>query len=169
PRAIIDAPDRSSRRITLSTAGVVPGIRKLAKETIIPNLAISLNATTDPVRDKLIPINKKWNIGALLESCREFLIEPRHNITFEYVLIDGMNDTVIDARRLAKLLKGMKKKVNLIPLNAADSISLNPTSQDRVLQFQKILMEHHITANIRRPRGRDISAACGMLAAQEKS
>jgi 23S rRNA (adenine2503-C2)-methyltransferase len=157
----------SPRRITLSTAGVVPGIRKLAKETIIPNLAISLSATTDPVRDKLIPINKKWNIGALLESCREFPLEPRQQITFEYVLIEGMNDTVIDAYRLAKLLKGMKKKVNLIPLNAADSISLNPSSQKRVLQFQKILIEHHVTANIRRPRGHDISAACGMLAAQE--
>jgi len=159
----------SPRRITLSTAGVVPGIRKLAKEAVIPNLAISLNATTDPVRDKLIPINKKWNIGALLESCREFPLEPRHHITFEYVLIDGMNDTVIDAHRLAKLLKGLKKKVNLIPLNAVDSIPLKPTSQERVLQFQKILMEQRVTANIRRPRGHDISAACGMLAAQEKS
>lgn len=157
----------SPRRITLSTAGVIPGIRRLAKETIIPNLAISLNATTDPVRDKLIPINKKWNIGALLESCREFPLEPRQHITFEYVLIEGMNDTVIDAHRLAKLLKGMKKKVNLIPLNAADSISLSPASRKRVLQFQKILLEYHVTANIRRARGHDISAACGMLAAQE--
>ncbi len=154
----------SPRRITLSTAGVVPGILALAKEPVIPNLAISLNATTDPVRDRLIPINKKWNIAALLEACREFPLEPRRRITFEYVLIKGINDTVFDAHRLAKLLKGMKKKVNLIPLNAADSISLKPPAPERVLEFQRILIDHNITANIRRPRGTDIAAACGMLA-----
>ncbi|MBN2320288.1 MAG: 23S rRNA (adenine(2503)-C(2))-methyltransferase RlmN [Acidobacteria bacterium] len=152
------------RRITLSTAGVVPGILALAKEPVVPNLAISLNATTDPVRDRLIPINKKWNIAALLEACRSFPLESRRSITFEYVLIDGVNDSVIDAHRLAKLLKGMKKKVNLIPLNAADSISLKPPSPERILEFQKILIDRHITANIRRSRGTDIAAACGMLA-----
>jgi len=156
----------SHRRITLSTAGVVPGILKLAKEPVIPNLAISLNATTDPVRDKLIPINKKWNIEALLEACRKFPLEPRRRITFEYVLIGGINDTVFDAHRLANLLTGMKKKVNLIPLNAADSIALTPPSPKRVLEFQKILIDRNITANIRRPRGIDIAAACGMLAAK---
>lgn len=154
----------SPRRITLSTAGVVPGILALAGEPVVPNLAISLNATTDPVRDRLIPINRKWNIASLLEACRSFPLEPRRRITFEYVLIGGINDSVIDAHRLAKLLKGMKKKVNLIPLNAADSISLKPPSPERVLEFQKILIGHHITANIRRSRGSDISAACGMLA-----
>ena len=152
------------RSITLSTAGVVPGILALAREPMVPNLAISLNATTDPVRDRLIPINKKWNIASLLEACRSFPLEPRRRITFEYVLIGGVNDSIIDAHRLAKLLKGMKKKVNLIPLNAAESISLKPPSHERVLEFQKILIDHHITANIRRSRGSDIAAACGMLA-----
>ena len=154
----------SPRRITLSTAGVVPGILALAEEPVVPNLAISLNATTDPLRDRLIPINRKWNIASLLEACRSFPLESRRRITFEYVLIGGINDSVIDAHRLAKLLKGMKKKVNLIPLNAADSISLKPPSPERVLEFQKILIGHHITANVRRSRGGDISAACGMLA-----
>jgi len=153
----------SPRRITLSTAGIVPGIRKLAAEPILPNLAISLNASTDPVRDRLIPINKKWNIAALLKACREFPLEPRRSITFEYVLIEGVNDSVIDAHRLAKLLKGIRKKVNLIPLNEAETISFRPPSQERILEFQKILMDHHVAANIRRSRGSDIAAACGML------
>jgi len=158
----------SPRRITLSTAGVVPGILGMAKEAIIPNLAVSLNATTDPVRDRLIPINKKWNIASLLEACRKFPLEPRRRITFEYVLIEGINDTVFDAHRLAKLLKGMKKKVNLIPLNETESMSLKPPSPERILEFQRILIDHHVTANIRRSRGSDISAACGMLAGSVK-
>jgi 23S rRNA (adenine2503-C2)-methyltransferase len=155
------------RRVTLSTAGVVPGILRLAEEPDVPNLAISLNATTDPVRDQLVPINRKWNIESLLEACRRFPLKTRRYITFEYVLIDGVNDSLIDAHRLAKLLKGMKRKVNLIPLNAADSISLKPPSPERVLEFQKILIDRRITANIRRSRGSDIAAACGMLAGSE--
>ncbi|MEJ2111383.1 MAG: 23S rRNA (adenine(2503)-C(2))-methyltransferase RlmN [Acidobacteriota bacterium] len=155
----------SPRRITLSTAGVVPGIRKLAGEPVIPNLAISLNATTDEVRDQLVPINKKWNVGTLLDACREFSLETRRRITFEYVLIGGMNDSIIDAHRLVKLLKGLRKKVNLIPLNPAPSVSLKPPAQVRVLEFHKILIDHHVNANIRRARGGDIAAACGMLAA----
>jgi len=102
---------------------------------------------------------------ALLDACRSFPLERRRRITFEYVLIDGINDSVIDAHRLAKLLKGMKKKVNLIPLNTAASISLKPPHPDRVLEFQNILISHHITVNIRTSRGSDIAAACGMLAA----
>jgi len=157
------------RRITLSTAGVVPGIRKLGEEPIVPNLAISLNATTDQVRDRLIPINKKWNIESLLDACRNYPVEPRRRITIEYVLIDGVNDTVFDAHRLVKLLKGMKKKINLIPLNTTDSVSMKSPTHERVLRFQKILIDHHITANIRRSRGSDISAACGMLAAKSET
>jgi 23S rRNA (adenine2503-C2)-methyltransferase len=157
----------SPRRVTLSTSGVVPKIRELAMEPVIPNLAISLNATTDSVRDVLIPINRKWNIAALLEACREFPLEQRRRITFEYVLIGGVNDSDEDARRLASLLKGLKKKVNLIPLNADPWVPLNPPGEERVLAFQKILMDNHLTAYIRRPRGEDISAACGMLAGRE--
>ncbi len=158
----------SSRRITLSTSGIVPGLERLAHEDLIPNLAISLNATTDEVRDQLIPINHKWNIAALLEACRKFPLEPRRRITFEYVLIQDVNDTPEDALRLVRLLKGLKKKVNLIPLNADPWIALKAPGEERVLVFQKILLEHHLTAYIRRPRGSDISAACGMLAGRNQ-
>ena len=158
----------SPRRITLSTSGIVPGIQRLAEEQVVPNLAISLNATTDVVRDVLIPINRKWNIDALLEACREFPLEKRRRITFEYVLIDGVNDTPEDARRLAGLLRGLKKKINLIPLNADPWVPLKAPGEERVLAFQKILVDHHITACIRRARGEDVSAACGMLAGREQ-
>jgi 23S rRNA (adenine2503-C2)-methyltransferase len=154
----------SPRRVTLSTSGVVPGIQKLAEEPIIPNLAISLNATTDEVRDKLMPINKKWNIADLLDACRSFPLAQRRRITFEYVLIENVNDSPEDALRLARLLHGLQKKVNLIPLNADPLISLKAPSPDRILAFQKILIDRRITANLRRPRGEDVSAACGMLA-----
>jgi len=157
----------SPRRITLSTSGVVPKLKSLATEPVIPNLAVSLNATTDAVRDVLIPINRKWNIATLLETCRQFPLERRRRITFEYVLIDGMNDTPEDARRLVALLKGMQKKINLIPLNADPWVPLKRPSDERILQFQKILVENYITAYIRKPRGDDISAACGMLAGRE--
>jgi 23S rRNA (adenine2503-C2)-methyltransferase len=158
----------SSRRVTLSTSGIVPGIRRLAEEPVIPNLAISLNATTDKVRDWLMPINKKWNITALLDACRSFPLAHRSHITFEYILIQDVNDSPEDAVRLVGLLRGLKKKINLIPLNADPWIPLKTPSEDRVLAFQKILKEHHITANIRRPRGEDVSAACGMLAGREQ-
>jgi 23S rRNA (adenine2503-C2)-methyltransferase len=158
----------SPRRVTLSTSGVVPGIQRLAREPVIPNLAISLNATTDAVRNVLIPINKKWNIAALIETCRCFPLERRRRITFEYVLIDGMNDSPEDACRLAALLRGLNKKINLIPLNADPLIPLKTPSQERVLEFEQILVDHHITVNIRRPRGDDVSAACGMLAGRDQ-
>jgi 23S rRNA (adenine2503-C2)-methyltransferase len=158
----------SPHRITLSTSGIVPGIRRLAGEPIIPNLAISLNATTDEARDRLIPINKKWNLAALLGACRDFPIEQRRQITFEYILIKDVNDSRDDARRLVRLLQGLKKKINLIPLNADPWIPLEPPAQEQVLAFQKILVDHHITAIIRRPRGDDISAACGMLAGRQQ-
>jgi len=159
-----DAFSISPRRITLSTAGVVPGIERLALEPVIPNLAISLNATTDEVRDTLIPINRKWNIATLLGACRNFPLERRRRITVEYVLIAGVNDTDEDASRLVKLLRGLRKKVNLIPLNADPWVPLRPPSEERVAAFRKILLDCRITAYVRRPRGNDISAACGMLA-----
>jgi 23S rRNA (adenine2503-C2)-methyltransferase len=154
----------SPRRITLSTSGIVSGIQRLAEESAIPNLAISLNATTDSVRDALMPINKKWNIAALLEACRKFPLAQRKRITFEYVLIEDVNDSPEDAHRLANLLQGLRKKVNLIPLNADPSIPFKPSPPERVLAFQKILDTHQITVSIRRPRGEDVSAACGLLA-----
>ncbi len=159
----------SPKRVTLSTSGVVPGIRRLAREPVIPNLAISLSATTDAVRNSLIPINRKWNIAALLEACRSFPLAQRKRITFEYVLIEGINDSDEDARRLVRLLRGLRKKINLIPLNADPWISLKTPGEERILAFQKILVDHHITVNVRRPRGDDVSAACGMLAGREQA
>jgi 23S rRNA (adenine2503-C2)-methyltransferase len=157
------------RRVTVSTSGIVPGIRRLAEEAAIPNLAISLNATTDEVRDTLVPVNKKWNIAALLESCRSFPVAHRRWITFEYILIKGVNDSHEDALRLAGLLKKVKKKkINLIPLNSHPWIPFKPPSRKRVLEFQRILADRHITVHLRRPRGEDISAACGMLAAGQE-
>jgi 23S rRNA (adenine2503-C2)-methyltransferase len=158
----------SPRRITMSTAGIVPGIRRLAGEPVIPNLAISLNATTDEVRDRLIPINKKWNLAVLLDACRDFPLEQRRWITFEYILIKDVNDSQDDALRLARLIRGLKTKINLIPLNADPWIPLETPTQERVLAFQQILVDHHITAIIRTPRGSDISAACGMLAGRQQ-
>jgi 23S rRNA (adenine2503-C2)-methyltransferase len=157
----------SPRRVTLSTSGVVPGIRRLAGEQVIPNIAISLNATTDAVRDMLIPINRKWNIATLLEACRSFPLAHRKRITFEYVLIEGINDSIEDARRLVRLLQGLRKKINLIPLNADPWITLKSPSQERVLEFEQFLVNHQVTVNVRRPRGDDVSAACGMLAGRE--
>jgi 23S rRNA (adenine2503-C2)-methyltransferase len=155
----------SPHRVTLSTSGVVPGIRRLAAEAVTPNLAISLNATTDEVRDTLVPINKRWNIASLLESCQSFPLAQRRRITFEYILIKDINDSNEDALRLARLLQKVKKKINLIPLNAHPWIPFTPPSHKRVLEFQQILADHHITVKVRRPRGEDVSAACGMLAA----
>ena len=157
----------SPRRITISTSGVVPGIDALTAEPVIPNLAISLNATTDEVRSRLIPINRKWNIAALLDACRRFPLERRRRVTFEYVLIDALNDSAEDAHRLAGLLRGFKKKINLIPLNPDPWLQLRAPSEERVLAFQEILIGHGITAYIRRPRGADVSAACGMLAGRD--
>jgi len=170
-RLMVDAQgiNLSPRRITLSTSGIVPGIQRLGNEPVIPNLAISLNASTDAVRDLLVPINRKWNIATVLEACRQFPLEARRRITFEYVLIDGVNDTPEDARRLVKLLKALKKKINLIPLNPDPWVPLKPPSEERILAFQKILIDSYITASIRRPRGEDVSAACGMLAGREEA
>jgi 23S rRNA (adenine2503-C2)-methyltransferase len=157
----------SPRRITLSTAGIVPGIRKLAGEPVVPNLAVSLNAASDTVRDQLMPINRTWNIAALLEACRLFPLAQRRRLTFEYVLIGGVNDSAEDAHALARLVGGLRQKVNLIPLNADPLIPLASPDAETISSFQQILEDHHITTSIRRARGEDISAACGLLAGKE--
>jgi 23S rRNA (adenine2503-C2)-methyltransferase len=157
----------SPRRITLSTSGIVPALRRLAREPTIPNLAISLNATTDRVRDLLIPINRKWNIASLMEACRNFPKERRRRITMEYVLIGGVNDSDEDAHRLPGLLEGLERRVNLIPLNGDPWVPLAPPSQDRILAFQEILQRRGVRTYIRRARGDDISAACGTLAGRQ--
>jgi 23S rRNA (adenine2503-C2)-methyltransferase len=153
----------SPRRITLSTAGHVPGIKKLAASDLGVNLAVSLSATTDAVRDQIMPINKRWSIAELLQACRDYPLPNRRRLTFEYVMLDGVNDSAEDARRLVQLLRGVRCKVNLIPFNATADLPDRPSPRDRVEAFQQILCDAHLTATIRESRGRDISAACGML------
>ena len=153
----------SPRRVTLSTVGIVPGIERLAAEPLMPNLAISLHATTEEQRTAIVPPNRKYSLAALIEACRKFPLKKRSRITFEYVLLEGVNDSPEDARRLAKLLAGLKAKVNLIPLNQAPGIEFERPSDERVERFAQILADRHMTVSVRKSRGRDIRAACGQL------
>ena len=153
----------SPRRVTLSTVGIVPGLEKLAHEPLMPNLAISLHATTDEQRTQLVPPNRKYPLADIIETCRRFPLKNRSRITFEYVLLAGVNDTPDDARRLVKLLSGIKAKVNLIPLNTAPGIPYERPSDERVNRFAQILADRYITVSVRKSRGRDIRAACGQL------
>jgi 23S rRNA (adenine2503-C2)-methyltransferase len=153
----------SPRRVTLSTVGVLPALERLASEPFMPNLAISLHSTTEDQRDRLVPINRKYGLQDLLDACRRFPLKRRNRITFEYVMLDNVNDTPEDARRLVKLLNGIKAKVNLLPLNAAPGIPFERPSDERVNRFAEILADHHVTVSVRRSRGRDIRAACGQL------
>ena len=153
----------SPRRVTLSTVGIVPGLERLASEPLMPNLAVSLHATTDDQRTALVPPNKKYPLADILEACRRFPLKKRSRITFEYVMLAGVNDTTDDARRLVKLLSGIKAKVNLIPLNPAPGIPYERPSDARVDRFAQILADRHITVSVRKSRGQDIRAACGQL------
>lgn len=156
----------SRRRITVSTAGIIPGIQKLAGIKPVVNLAISLNATTDEIRSRIMPINKKYPLKELIKACRDFQLPPNRSITFEYVLLDGINDSADDAKRLIKLLKGIRAKVNLIPYNPnCDAHKMKSPVEDRVLEFQAILRKSGVTAFIRKSMGADIAAACGQLKA----
>jgi 23S rRNA (adenine2503-C2)-methyltransferase len=150
-------------RMTVSTAGIVPRIHDLGKEAVRPKLAISLNGSNDAIRERVMPLNRKWNIASLLEAARGFPLRPRERLTFEYVLLDQVNDYPENAREVAQLLGGMRAKVNLIALNAGPEIPFNTPADDRVLAFQQTLIDAGIPAFIRRPRGRDIYAACGQL------
>ena len=153
----------SPRRVTLSTVGIVPGLERLAREPLMPNLAISLHATTEEQRTRLVPPNRRYSLAAILETCRRFPLKKRNRITFEYVMLDGVNDTPEDARRLVRLLAGIKAKVNLIPLNPAPGIPYERPSDARVDRFAQILADRHLTVSVRKSRGRDIRAACGQL------
>jgi 23S rRNA (adenine2503-C2)-methyltransferase len=150
-------------RMTVSTAGIVPRIYDLSAEEIRPKLAISLNASNDEQRTQLMPINKKWNLEKLIAAARDFQLRPREKLTFEYVLLDEVNDAPQNARAVVELLRGLRAKVNLIALNPGPGIAFRTPAQERVLEFQRILMDSGIPAFIRRPRGRDIFAACGQL------
>src|SRR5215208_3886025 len=153
----------SPRRVTLSTVGIVPGLERLAHEPLMPNLAISLHATTDEQRSMLVPPNKKYPLAQILDVCRRFPLKNRSRITFEYVMLNEVNDSPEDARQLVKLLSGIKAKVNLIPLNPAPGIPFDRPSDARVDRFAQILADRHVTVSVRKSRGRDIRAACGQL------
>ena len=153
----------SPRRVTLSTVGVLPALERLATEPVMPNLAISLHATTEEQRDLLVPINRKYSIEELLNACRRFPLKRRERITFEYVMLKDVNDTPEDARRLVRLLTGIKGKVNLLPLNEAAGIPFERPSDATVNRFARILSERGVTVSVRKSRGRDIRAACGQL------
>ena len=153
----------SRRRITLSTSGVVPEIAKTAEE-IGCQLAISFHATTDDVRDILVPINKKWNIATLLDALRDYpKLSNSERITFEYVMLDGINDSDEDARRLVKLIRGIPAKINLIPFNEWPGAPYKRSSWERIEKFADIIYQAGYASPIRKPRGEDIMAACGQL------
>jgi 23S rRNA (adenine2503-C2)-methyltransferase len=152
----------SPRRITLSTAGIVPKIVELGKEPVRPKLAISLNASTEEQRQELMPITRKYHLKDLMDACRAYPLRPWERLTFEYVLLGGVNDSDADARRVVRLLARLKAKVNLIPLNPGPGIPFETPAPERVQAFQDIL-KRSLPCFIRKPRGRDVYAACGQL------
>jgi 23S rRNA (adenine2503-C2)-methyltransferase len=154
----------SQRRITVSTVGLVPGIEKLGQEEVRPNIAISLNASNDEIRGRIMPVNRKWNIERLLGALRAYPLESRRRITFEYVLLAGVNDSLADAARLAKLLRGMPCKVNIIPWNPHPGAPYERPTPDAIAAFQNELKALGLPVYLRTPRGDDIDAACGQLA-----
>jgi 23S rRNA (adenine2503-C2)-methyltransferase len=152
----------SPRRITISTAGIIPKIEELGRETIRPKLAISLNASTEEMRRELMPITRKYHLKDLLEVCRRYPLRPWEKLTFEYVLLKGVNDSDTDARRVVKLLARLNCKVNLIALNPGPEIPYQTPDPERVTAFQQIV-RRSFPCFIRKPRGLDIYAACGQL------
>jgi 23S rRNA (adenine2503-C2)-methyltransferase len=153
----------SPRRVTVSTVGLVGGIERLAGENLRVNLAISLHATTNEIRDRIMPVNKGFAIEELLAACKRFPLPFRQRMTFEYVLLEGVNDAPEHARRLVRLLKGIRAKVNLIPFNDWDGSAFGRPPLPRILAFQALLLEQGITATVRWSKGEDIGAACGQL------
>jgi 23S rRNA (adenine2503-C2)-methyltransferase len=153
----------SPRRVTVSTVGLVSGIEKLAREDLKVNLAVSLHATTDAVRERLMPVSRSWNLEALMRAVRNFPLPPRRRIFFEYVLLDQVNATLEDARRLVRLLRGLPAKVNLIPFNAWEGSEFRRPPLSTILAFQSVLLDAGITTTVRWSKGEDIGAACGQL------
>ncbi len=154
----------SQRRITVLTVGLVPGIEKLGREDVRPNLAISLNAASDEIRGTIMPVNKKWSIERLLAAVRAYPLERRRRITFEYVLLAGVNDSADDAARLAQLLRGMPCKVNIIPWNPHPDAPYQRPTPAAIAAFQNEVKRLGLPVYLRTPRGDDIDAACGQLA-----
>ncbi len=156
----------SPRRITVSTVGLVPQIERLLRDTKV-NLAVSLSATTDALRSRLMPVNRKYPLAALLGACRKLALPRRKRITFEYVMLRGENDSLEDARRLGQLLRGIPAKVNLIPFNAFPGSGFASSERAAIEAFRAALLRQDVHATIRESRGSDIQAACGQLAAAE--
>ena len=156
----------SPRHVTLSTSGIVPGIERLAREAVRPKLAISLNASTDQQRDAVMPINRKYPLARLLEACREYPLRTWESLTFEYVLLGGVNDAPEDARRVARLVSDLRAKVNLIPWNPG-ALAYRAPEAARVEEFRRVLVAKGVPAFVRLSRGQDVFAACGQLALVE--
>ena len=162
-RLLVEGVGIPQLRMTVSTAGIVPRIYDLGEEKIRPKLAISLTGSNDELRERLMPINRKWNLEKLIAAAREFPLRNREKLTFEYVLLRDVNDSVEHARELAELLRGIKAKVNLIALNPGPGIQFQTPPESNVVKFRETLIKAGIPAFVRRPRGRDIYAACGQL------
>jgi len=162
-RILVEGVGIPESRMTVSTAGIVPRISDLGRERVRPKLAISLNAPDDEIRSQIMPINQKWNLELLCSAAREFPLRSREKITFEYVLLGGVNDAPEHARQVVRLISGMSAKVNLIALNPGPGLNFGTPKQERVLAFQKVLVDAGVPTFIRKPRGRDIFAACGQL------
>ena len=155
----------SRRRITVSTVGLVPAIERLASEAVRPRLAVSLNATTDAIRDRIMPVNRKWNLDRLITACIRWLEKTRERLTFEYVLLDGVNDSDGDVERLARIALRTRAKLNLIPFNAVPGhLAYRPPSTERVRRIRERLAGRGVPTTVRWSRGRDARAACGQLA-----
>ena len=155
--------DMHPKRVTLSTVGLVPMMDKLAQEELMPNLAVSLHAATEEQRRAIVPPTKKYSLQDIIEACKRFPLSKRRRIMFEYVMLAGVNDSDEDARKLVKVLAGVKAKVNLLPLNAAAGIPFERPSDERINTFAKILADRGLMVSVRKSRGRDIRAACGQL------
>jgi len=162
-RLLVEGVGLAESRMTVSTAGIAPRIEDLGREAVRPKLAISLNASNDELRTRLMPINRKWNLEALLAAARAFPLRNRERMTFEYVLLDGVNDSPEQARELVEQLRGLRCKVNLIALNPGPGVDFRTPSDARVAEFQQLLSGAGVPTFVRRPRGRDIFAACGQL------
>jgi 23S rRNA (adenine2503-C2)-methyltransferase len=162
-RLLVEGAGIPGSRMTVSTAGIVPRIQDFGREPLRPRLAISLNAPNDELRNRLMPINRKWNLSQLLSAARAFPLGARERLTFEYVLLEQVNDTPAHAAEVVALLRGLQCKVNLIAFNPGPEIAFRTPSEERVQQFQQVLIHAGIPAFVRRPRGRDIQAACGQL------
>ena len=162
-RLLVQEVGLAESRMTVSTAGIVPRISDFGREPIRPQLAISLNASSDDLRTRLMPLNKKWNLEMLMQAARDFPLRNRERVTFEYVLLDGVNDSRENARQVVELLRGIRARVNLIALNPGPGIAFQTPADDSVAVFQQVLRDAGILTFVRRPRGRDIFAACGQL------